>query len=221
MKALRISAAILTLGLIGSANAADMKVKAPIYTAPPATWQGFYIGGHAGYIWSQTDVFDTGVLIESNANTSGFVGGVLAGYNWQFSNWVFGLEGDFGWSDAHGTGARALVVTPNSYNIDWTGHLRGRIGIAPGPYPVLFFLAGGAAFSRFIFTDGETGEQMASTYTGASFGGGVDWVANSQFVLRAEWLHDFYNSDGAVIHDYTAKLKDTDTVRGAFIFKFN
>jgi outer membrane immunogenic protein len=221
---LRVSAAVLALGLTGGANAADKQVKAPVYKAPPpaaATWQGFYFGAHMGYIWSSTDVFDTGVLIESNANTSGVVAGGLVGYNWQVSNVVLGLEGDIGWSDAHGVGAVPKIINANAYDIDWTSHLRGRIGIVPGSYPVLLFVAGGAAFSRFNFTVGETGQSMESTYTGASFGGGVDVAPNSQFILRGEWLHDFYHADGAVVDDYTAKLKNTDTVRAAFIYKIN
>jgi len=88
--------------------------------------------------------------------------------------------------------------------VDWTSHIRRRLGIAPGTYPVLLFIAGGAAFSRFDFTSGETGQPMTSTYTGASFGGGMDLAASNQFILRAEWLHDFYNPGGAVVGDYTA-----------------
>ncbi len=35
-------------------------------------------------------------------------------------------------------------------------------------------------------------------------------------------LHDFHGtSAGVVIHDYTAQLQNTDTVRAALIFKFN
>jgi hypothetical protein len=42
-------------------------------------------------------------------------------------------------------------------------------------------------------------------------------------LIRAEWLHDFYKMSSALIaiHDYTAKLRHTDTVRAALIFKFN
>jgi outer membrane immunogenic protein len=221
-----VIAAISAIAFGQIASAADMRVKAPVYKAPPQpavyNWQGFYLGGHIGYIWSRTDVFDTGVLIESGAKTNGWVGGLLAGYNWQANNIVFGLEGDFGWSNAHGHGLAQVVVNPNSYDIDWTGHLRGRIGIVPGSAPLLVFVAGGAAFSRFVFTDGETGESSATTYTGASLGAGLDFAATNQILLRAEWLHDFYGmSAGAVIHDYTAKLQNTDTARAAFIFKFN
>jgi outer membrane immunogenic protein len=219
-------AAVATIAVGQIASAADMPVKAPVYKAlpPPVVynWQGFYLGGHIGYIWSSTDVFDTGVLVESGAKTDGWVGGPLAGYNWQANNLVFGLEGDFGWSNAHGNGV-AAVVNPNTYDLDWTGHLRGRIGIVPGSAPLLLFVAGGAAFSRFALTDGETGESTASTYTGASLGAGVDFAATSQILLRAEWLHDFYNMSSALVRagDYTAKLQNTDTARAAFIFKFN
>ena len=168
-------------------------------------------------------MFDVGVLVEPNAKTNGFVGGLLAGYNWQAGNWVFGLEGDFGWSNAHGSGFDvAANPNPNTYDIDWTGHLRGRIGIVPGSAPLLIFVAGGAAFSRFVFTDGETLEKTATTYTGASLGAGIDYAVTNQILVRAEWLHDFYNmSNGIALHDYTAKLKNTDTARAALVFKFN
>lgn len=221
--ALHTCAAVLALGLIGNASAADLKVKAPIYKAPPpaSVWQGFYVGGHVGYLWSRTDVFDTGVLVESGAQTNGGIGGVLAGYNWQVSNIVLGLEGDVGWADAHGTGASQNFVIPNAYDLDWSSHLRGRLGIAPGPYPVLLFIAGGAAFSHFKFTSGETGESTTTTYTGASIGGGVDFAMANQITLRGEWLHDFYMGNGALIEDYKADLKSVDTARGAFIYRFN
>jgi outer membrane immunogenic protein len=227
MKKFVVAVAVSAFGLVGAASAADMPTKAPVYKAPSAptvyNWQGFYLGLHAGYLWSSTDVFDTGVLIESNAKTNGFVGGLLAGYNWQADNWVFGLEGDFGWSNAHGTGAAVLVANSNTYDLEWTGHLRGRIGIVPGSSPILIFVAGGAAFSRFAFTDGETLEKTATTYTGASIGAGIDYAVTNQILVRAEWLHDFYSmsSNLIVLHDYTAKLKNADTARAALVFKFN
>ncbi len=37
---------LITLGLVGSALAADMPMKAPVVVAN--TWTGFYIGGDAG-----------------------------------------------------------------------------------------------------------------------------------------------------------------------------
>ena len=51
----------------------------------------------------------------------------------------------------------------------------------------------------------------------------MDYAVTNQVLVRAEWLHDFYDMSSALIaiHDYTAKLKDTDTARGAIVFKFN
>jgi outer membrane immunogenic protein len=54
-KLLLVSIALIALALTGSANAADMPVKAPVYKAPPPVpaynWTGFYIGGYGGGAW--------------------------------------------------------------------------------------------------------------------------------------------------------------------------
>jgi opacity protein-like surface antigen len=59
MKKLLISA-IAALGLIGApAFAADMAVKAPPppVAAPIYSWTGFYIGGNAGYEWTDGQTY--------------------------------------------------------------------------------------------------------------------------------------------------------------------
>ena len=47
------AAALITLGALGSANAADLPMPAPVYKAPPPApvynWTGCYIGGGGGY----------------------------------------------------------------------------------------------------------------------------------------------------------------------------
>ena len=115
--------------------AADMPTKAPVYQAPvviPYNWTGFYVGGHVGYLWGRTRVEEDGEVTEPGAPTDGVIGGVLAGYNWQNGPLVLGLDGDFGWTNAHGTGTPAplIVKAPNTYDLNWTAHLRGRLGYA-------------------------------------------------------------------------------------------
>src|SRR3954469_10972530 len=102
------------------AVAADLAVKpAPVLKAAPVSpapnWNGWYVGGHVGYLWGKTTVWEDDVLIEEDAPTNGFVGGILTGFNWQSGAWVFSLEGDFGWTNAHGTGVAAPVVV-NHYD---------------------------------------------------------------------------------------------------------
>jgi outer membrane immunogenic protein len=222
-------AAVSALGLVHVASAADMPTKGPVFTAakasPTYNWGGFYAGAHFGYLWSSTQVEDTGVVVEPNAATNGVVGGVLAGYNYQMGEVVVGLEGDFGWSNAHGTGVVAVAVAifpPNQYDLDWTGHVRGRLGYAPSQGPWLLYVAGGLALSRFTFTDSETMDKTSATYTGGSFGGGVEYGFTNLITGRVEFLYDNYRISSSLImlNDYTAKLQNASTARGAITFKF-
>src|SRR5947209_4412343 len=98
---------LLALGsAAGTAVAADLPTrKAPPepYIAPqPMTWTGFYIGVNGGFAG---DAFrypfelgvagPGGVTGSAKINSSGFLGGVQAGFNWQFApTWVAGVEGD-------------------------------------------------------------------------------------------------------------------------------
>ena len=83
-----------------------MVTKAPPLPAivAPYNWSGLYGGVHLGHLWGRTHVEDNGEIAERNARTDGVVGGVMLGYNWQIQRLVFGLEGDFGWTNAHGVG---------------------------------------------------------------------------------------------------------------------
>ena len=104
-----VAAIALTANSI-SAFATDLppcmptKVPPPLPAEPSYSWSGFYVGGHLGYLWGRTRVEEDGVIVEDDARTNGVVGGILAGYNWQFGAAVFGVEGDFGWSNARGVG---------------------------------------------------------------------------------------------------------------------
>jgi len=119
------SAAVVSLLTATSVFAADLSprvyTKAPVVAAIVYDWTGFYIGGNAGYSWGRArsdgaltgtqnvSVFRTaGPNLISSVNSvlgtlpltgrsrvDGFVGGGQAGYNWQRSNWLFGLEADF------------------------------------------------------------------------------------------------------------------------------
>jgi outer membrane immunogenic protein len=119
MKKTVIGIAVIA-ALIGTpALAADMPLNAPPPAPAPAwSWTGFYIGGNAGYAWSQNNsVNSVGTPIFANplapgtaaglaasvagvttnipgSNAGGFIGGGQAGYNYQFNNVVGGIEAD-------------------------------------------------------------------------------------------------------------------------------
>jgi opacity protein-like surface antigen len=63
----------------------------------------------------------------------------------------------------------------------------------------------------------------AATYTGASIGGGGEYAFTPNVIGRAEYLYDDYRMSSSLIalHDYTAKLQNVSTVRGALSIKLN
>jgi outer membrane immunogenic protein len=94
-----VAAAALLAAFNGAATAADMPVKAaPLAPAvsAPTTWAGFYMGGHLGYGWSKMsgEASDPPSPLVDDMKLHGAVAGVHAGYNWQYSQLVFGVEGD-------------------------------------------------------------------------------------------------------------------------------
>src|SRR5882672_8027865 len=110
----RLALALLaSIALVGTAAAADMPVKAPVYKAPVMApvynWSGLYAGLNAGYSWGRQSndlvAAATGARLFSNSDhLNGFIGGGQLGYNWQINQWVLGLEGDFQGSGQKGDG---------------------------------------------------------------------------------------------------------------------
>ena len=116
--------------LLGSANAADMRVKAvaPIPVAV-ANWTGCYIGGDIGWYTAKQDgitsafpspgfgapaingggIAGYGVLPTSHGlGRDGAIGGGFAGCNYQVNKFVFGIEGDVSWIDRNSSDARPV-----------------------------------------------------------------------------------------------------------------
>jgi outer membrane immunogenic protein len=108
----------------GAAWAADLPArtytKAPAVVAPVYSWTGFYIGGNVGGEWGRSSpttstVFDPARYFGAasvpaiNAvglqrmNSSSVTGGLTAGYNWQVTTALFGIEGDFNYFGFRGS----------------------------------------------------------------------------------------------------------------------
>src|SRR5258707_12183495 len=70
---------------------------------PFFTWNGAYVGLIAGYGFGKSQWTDTITQVSTNkfSTNGGLVGGT-AGYNWQLSTFVVGLEADIDWSGIKG-----------------------------------------------------------------------------------------------------------------------
>jgi len=126
--------ALVALVAGGSAMAADLPVKAPIFRAPAAAvydWTGFYVGAHAGYAWARTNYSDPLTGDQVPLAAKGFIGGGQAGYNWQTGPWVFGVEGQGSWSHLQdGKDFIIVVITAIRVEVDCVNKSASREGPA-------------------------------------------------------------------------------------------
>src|SRR6266540_5157128 len=141
MKKIAIAAAALIMGSM-SASAADLAArpytKAPVAPIAVYNWGGFYIGGHVGGAWTNqewvntanTTLFgDLGPGQGFRQRGTGVFGGGQIGYNWQASNFVFGLEGTISGLETRGSVLNTVFGTGLddlfSWRADWMATITG------------------------------------------------------------------------------------------------
>jgi outer membrane immunogenic protein len=265
---------LITLGLVGSALAADMPIKAPVVAAN--TWTGFYLGIDAGGVrgLNSTDSFtETG-----NANNPGCVfgcfdpvvfaksphwgetGGVFGGYNWQFDpSWVIGVEADYSAASLSTAPGQLFLTfqglpippcTPiaagschgllMSNNLSWTATARARVGYTMGS--IMAYVTGGGAMASQELTGQVAAANFAafSISTSANHltsgwvaGGGLEFMATANWILRIEYLHYALNSGTTVVApcttcnpgflsgngNFTWSNASLDVIRGGLSYK--
>ncbi|RAI31279.1 hypothetical protein CH340_19130 [Rhodoplanes serenus] len=191
--------------------------KSPVFKAPPVpvampvSWQGLYVGVHAGTIWGKTD-FDYLVGTSTEPKYAGALLGGQAGYNWQFGRWVLGLEGDIAWSNAKGaTGCPNAFFFSCETHMDWFATLTGRVGYTWER--TLFYAKGGFAaaevtqqtvFNPSIFGNPAgpaTGPVNGSSQTagGWTVGLGAEYAITASVSAKAEYLYYNLGTDRYVV----------------------
>jgi outer membrane immunogenic protein len=221
MKQFLVAAAAVASMFGSAAMAADLPVKAaPMPMAAVYNWTGFYIGGNIGYSWGRSNDLSTftngaGTVLFSNSssiNLDGVVGGGQVGYNWQVTNWVWGLEADIQGTDEKGSRnftcatsvctppfgviavfpGPAVPVTPMDQKIEWFGTFRGRAGFLATP-TVLLYGTGGLAYGdvRTAETIGAGAFAFTNTETrfGWTVGAGVEGAIGGNWTAKLEYLY--------------------------------
>ncbi len=173
MKRTLLCAAAL-ISMTSLSYAADLPSRAlapaPVYVAPAFTWTGFYLGGNVGAAWSGRDncplghdlhdgVYTLDTNFTPNCNNdrgTNVIGGIQAGYNWQFGGWLLGLEGDINWIGRNNNrgydfamfndrdGGGKVYSWSGNGGSNTLGTIRARVGVTMDR--ALFYVTGGAAF---------------------------------------------------------------------------
>lgn len=221
MKRMLMGIATVASLLATSALAADLPMrtytKAPMYIESVFNWTGFYVGGNFGYSLgrsSNTETISnslTGAIVAtgtSRDNVNGVIGGGQFGYNWQMSNWLVGLEGDFQGSRESGN---AILVCPGCGNgpsditsvltqkLAWFGTVRGRAGVLVTP-AVLLYGTGGLAYGEVDTAGSISGQavqgpgtatfpNLNSTRVGWTAGAGIEGRIGGNWTAKLEYLY--------------------------------
>jgi outer membrane immunogenic protein len=243
-------AATLSFAFAGAASAADLAAR-PYTKAPPPMvaiydWTGFYVGGHIGGSWTNeewvntanTTLFgDLGPGQGFRQRGSGIFGGAQAGYNWQASNFVFGLEGTISGMDNSGT-ARNNVFGVGlddvfSWRTDWMVTVVGRAGVAFNNN--LLYVKGGYAGvnNRLSVVDtlgANVGSGSQTTWhNGWTVGAGWEYGLTRNWIVGVEYNYaqfetKSYQLNGTqaapAVYTFDAKPKDVQWAVVRLSYKF-
>ena len=188
--------ALIALGALGSASAADLGV-APLYHAPPPpppvyNWTGCYVGGGGGYAFWQQDSFltvgGTAVTASQTNGGKGWFGQGQVGCDYQFTAPLFGAQtvigafGDFEGGNINGSSSIPLLTGSERLSSTWA--VGGRAGVLVTPRFLTYFDGGytqarfdGVNYNFAFAGGGPAGLSLAAqTYNGWFIGSGFEYA---------------------------------------------
>ncbi len=205
--------ALLSLAITGTSGAFDQFAPSSALRGG-YDWSGAYVGGHVGYGWggATNDYWDPGLLAwatDGDISYNSLVGGLHIGFQQQFSSLVAGVEADFSLSRYKGDDSM-VAGRINEIAINSMGSLRGRLGVVADK--LLIYGTAGLALAQFEKTDLHGGVPANAQWAGGWVaGGGAEMALDSNWVIRAEYLHTRLNdietginvNDPPVVGSYT------------------
>jgi outer membrane immunogenic protein len=190
--------------LVAGAAAPGIALAGP---APAYNWTGGYIGAFGGYGWGTVSTGTTRMyedadgLDESTYSpiapfsypSSGFIGGVEVGSNWQTGGLVYGIAADIAAAHIRGSYADDDAGFATDSTINWLGTARLVVGFPTGN--MLFYGTGGLAVGGVTaglhdtYGSDVVDSSASGTNVGWTIGGGVAAAVNTNWIVKAEYLY--------------------------------
>jgi outer membrane immunogenic protein len=178
--------------------------------SPPCSWQGAYIGLHAGGQLGNSegnDLDDYNMTGKWGFDQSGFVGGMQLGYNFQLGRIIIGPEVDFGYMNIEGKATEPGSIAADTFgetSSDFYFTLRGRAGVALDCW--LFYVTGGAIgvnYDSHVVDFSGSGGASPNTLNGSNsdlifgwtVGGGLERSIGEHWSVKLEYL--YFNLENA------------------------
>jgi outer membrane immunogenic protein len=219
-------AALALLATSFSAQAAD--IPRPIYKSARSVvayynWTGFYLGANGGYGWGTSD-WTAGPVGVAGLKPKGWLAGGTLGYNYQIGSFVWGLEGDFDWSDIKASSACGIAgVVSCETEQTWLSTFRGRLGYAFDRW--LPYITGGGAYGHIKATAAIPGlsATASSNQLGWTVGAGLEYAFLSNWSAKIEYLYvdlGSFNTTAFSVVPINIDLKE-NIVRAGLNYKFS
>ena len=196
----------------GPVLAADLGPPEPIAAAPApvmapaANWSGFYIGALLGYSWGEAET-----AAGSSADLDGFDGGAYIGANYQWNQFVLGIEADALLSGVDG------AAGGTSADQDWSASLRARAGIALDQF--LLYGTGGVAASGMELSNAAGSD--SNTHWGWTLGAGAEALLRDNVTARVEYRYADYEDKTYTLGGTSGDVDlQTHSVRAGVGMKF-
>ena len=212
----------LALGAVLIAlNAAAAKAGEPV-SAPAHNWTGYYVGGHLGYAWGNSDwaartaggetssgSLDFFLAYDAFKGTGSYFSGFQAGYNYTLpSGLLLGFEADVSAPNtikgSQTFASPAIGQASYEEKVEYSGTVRARLGYVRNDW--LIYATAGYAWTYDLFTR----TQLAGTPVGGTANPGT---AETSHALRSGWAVGT-GVEVPVAASWTAKLEYLFTAFG-------
>jgi outer membrane immunogenic protein len=184
-------------------------------------WTGVYIGAQGGAKWS-----DISTDFSSSLSATDWTGGGHIGYNIGLGAIVVGVEADASLDSSKFSYAPSFAGGTGTYETDWSGTIRGRVGLPVGP--ALLYATAGYAWTDATLTEKSaagTSFSSSHSFNGVVYGLGAETYVLPNMSLRLEALRFDYSSNKLSITDAKNVLEEFDpsetVVRAGVTFHLN